>query len=169
MAELTSESVSENGGLGTYQTEDAQAILQIAIARQTEEGEMTRPQLLEIASELGISEQLLAEAEQEWQLQRVEQKDLADFEQFRRDRFQSHALRFAISNTVFLTLNLMTTKTLSWSLYILLFWGATLGWQAWYTYNPNKQRHHKEFEKWRRRQQIKRSFDRFLDWLLGTK
>ncbi|MEO1095403.1 MAG: 2TM domain-containing protein [Cyanobacteria bacterium J06638_28] len=169
MTELTTESVSAKESPGTYQTEDAQAILQLAIARHTEEGEMTRPQLLEIALELGISEQVIAEAEQEWQLQRVEQKDLADFDQFCRDRFQSHALRFAIGNAVLMTLNVMTAKTLSWSPYILLVWSAVLGLQAWHTYNPNDQRYRQAFEKWRRRQQLKRSFNRFLDWLLGTR
>jgi hypothetical protein len=151
-----------------YQAEEAQAILQIAIARHTEEGELTRSQLVEIATELGISELTLLEAEQQWALKQRESSELQAFDEFQRQRFQGHLVRFAVINTVFFALNWMTAATLSWALYIFLFWGAALGLQAWQTYWPNTQQYRHSFEKWRRREQIKRSFSRFMDWLLGT-
>ncbi|MEL6384446.1 MAG: 2TM domain-containing protein [Cyanobacteria bacterium J06626_18] len=151
-----------------YQSEDAQAILQIAIARQTEEGELTRTQLLEIAEELGISAVTIAEAEQEWQLQRVEKADLQAFDEFQKQRFQSHLIRFVIVNVVLFALNYMAAGMVSWALYFFIIWSAALGLHAWYTYHPNDPRYRREFEKWRRRQQLKRSFNRFMDWLLGT-
>ncbi len=168
MTELTTEPAPMQESRDTYAAEEAQAILQIAIARHTEEGELSRPQLLEIAAELGISAKLIAEAEREWRLQQSEKLDRQAFNEFRQHRFQSHLLRFAITNTVFMTLNFMASDTLSWSLYILVLWGAGLGWHAWHTFYPNDHRYHDEFEKWRRRQQLKRSFNRFVDWLLGT-
>ena len=151
-----------------YPSEDAQAILQIAIARQTEEGDLTRTQLLEIAEELGISATTLAEAEQEWQQRRLENADLKAFDEFQKQRFQSHLLRFIVLNTLVLTVNFMISGNLSWSLYILLFWGGAVGLHAWHTYRPNDPRYRQEFEKWRRRQQLKKSFNRLMDWLLGT-
>ncbi|WP_272063074.1 2TM domain-containing protein [Oscillatoria sp. CS-180] len=151
-----------------YQAEDAQAILQIAIARHTEEGELTRTQLFEIAEELGISAGTLTEAEQQWQLQRVESDDLEAFNQFQRQRFQSHLIRFVIVNLMLLGLNWLADGSLSWALYCLLFWGTALSLHAWQTYYPNTQQHRRSFEKWRRREQIKRSFSRFMDWLIGT-
>ena len=42
-----------------YASEDAQQILQIAIAKETEAGELTRAQLAEIASELNIAPETL--------------------------------------------------------------------------------------------------------------
>lgn len=152
----------------TYLVEDAQAILQIAIARQTEEGELTRTQLLEIGEELGISATTLADAEREWQLKRVEDTDLTAFEEYKQQRFQSHLLRFIVTNSVLLTLNYMTLGKVSWALYSLVFWSAALGVHGWNTFQPNPLRYRAEFEKWRRRQKLKRSFNRFMDWLLGA-
>jgi hypothetical protein len=151
-----------------YQAEEAQAILQIAIARHTEEGELTRPQLVEIAQELGISELTLVEAEQQWALQRRESAEMAEFDQFQRQRFQAHLVRFAVINLVLFALNWMAAGTISWALYIFLLWGSALALQAWQTYWPNAQQYRRTFEKWRRREQLKRSFSRFMDWLLGT-
>lgn len=167
MTELTT-MPSSSDEPAVYQAEDAQAILQIAIARHTEEGELTRTQLFEIAEELGISEITLVEAEQQWSLQRQERAELSEFDQFQRQRFQSHLVRFAIINGALFVLNWMTAGTLSWALYVFLFWGVALGLQAWQTYWPNTPQYRQRFEKWRRREQIKRSFNRLMDWLLGT-
>ena len=168
MTELTTETSNEVESREVYRSEDAQAILQIAIAQQTEDGELTRTQLLEIAQELGISSMTLTQAEQAWQLQRLEKDDLQAFSEFQRQRFQSHLIRFVVLNVVLLLVNVMTTGNLSWALYILLFWGAALGLQAWHTLQPNNHRYRQEFEKWRRRQKFKKSFNRVIDWLLGT-
>ena len=151
-----------------YQSEDAQAILQIAIARHTEEGELTRSQLFEIAEELGIASDTLVAAEQQWALQQQESVEIAAFDKYRQQRFQSHLVRFAVVNAVLFTLNWLSAGTVSWALYIFVLWGAGLGLQAWQTYWPNEQQYRHRFEKWRRQEQIKRSFSRMMDWLLGT-
>ena len=151
-----------------YQSEDAQAILQIAIARQTEDGELTRSQLFEIAEELGIPSTTLAEAEQQWALQQQENVALTEFDQYQQQRFQSHLVRFAIINSLLFTLNWLAADRISWAIYILIFWAAGVSLQAWQTYWPNEQQYRRSFEKWRRREQIKRSFSRAMDWLLGT-
>ena len=49
-----------------YASEEAQQILQIAIAKETEGGELTRTQLMEIAAELNIAPETLMSAEREW-------------------------------------------------------------------------------------------------------
>jgi len=151
-----------------YQSEEAQAILQIAIARHTEEGELTRSQLFEIAEELGIAPTTLAEAEQQWALQQQESVEIQAFDQYQQQRFQGHLIRFVVINLVFFIINWLAAGTLSWSLYIFLFWGAGLSLQAWQTYWPPEEQYRRRFETWRRREQIKRSFSRFMDWLLGT-
>lgn len=168
MTESITEVVPEQDKPEIYQSEEAQAILQIAIARQTEEGEMTRTQLLEIADELGISALTIAEAEQEWRLKCVEKADLQAFDEFQKQRFQSHLIRFVIANIVLFAFNFMAVGTLSWALYIFLFWGGAVGLHAWNTYRSDTPRYRREFEKWRRRQQLKRSINRFVDWLIGT-
>lgn len=151
-----------------YPSEEAQAILQIAITRQAEGGELTRLQLLEIAAELGISEATLAEAEQTWQAQRIELADRNAFAQFRRQRFQHHTIRFGVVNVFLIALNYLAADRLSWSLYIMLIWGLALALQGWNTFRPEEYQDNEAFDKWRRRQQIKRSLSRFMDWLLGA-
>ncbi len=152
----------------SYPSEEAQAILQIAITRQVEEGEMTRLQLIEIAAELGISEATLVEAEQTWQTQRHELADRTAFNQFRQQRFQHHLIRYGVVNLFLMALNYLAADRLSWSLYIALIWGLVLALQGWNTFRPADYKNNDEFEKWRRRQQIKKSLNRFMDWLLGT-
>ncbi|MGD1905753.1 MAG: 2TM domain-containing protein [Leptolyngbyaceae cyanobacterium] len=151
-----------------YLAEEAQAILQIAITRDAEGGELTRPQLLEIAAELGISETTLIEAEKTWQVQRTEQVERTAFNQFRLQRFQHHVIRYGVVNVFLMALNYLAADRLSWSLYILLIWGLALALQGWNTFRPDDYQNNEAFDKWRRRQQIKRSLNRFMDWLLGT-
>ncbi|MEB3267299.1 MAG: 2TM domain-containing protein [Leptolyngbya sp.] len=155
-------------GQDSYGSEEAQAILQIAIARDTETGELTRSQLLEIAADLGISPQTLAAAEQEWRRRQAEQADREVFEQFRRQRFQHHLIRYIVVTVFLMALNYLAADRLSWSLYIALIWGLAIALHAWNTFQPSDYRYAREFEIWRRRQQLKRSFRRALDWLLGT-
>lgn len=168
MTEPTITIETELAELKTYPVEDAQAILQLAIARQAEEGELTQRQLLEIGEELGISAATLAEAEQEWRLKRIEDAELAAFGDYKKQQFQSHLIRFVITNAVLLTLNYMTLGRFSWALYVLLVWSAAVGLHGWQTFQPNPLRYREEFEKWRRRQQLRRSFNRVVDWLLGS-
>ncbi|MBF2036221.1 MAG: 2TM domain-containing protein, partial [Leptolyngbyaceae cyanobacterium T60_A2020_046] len=151
MTDLSADEFSREDGSILYASEDAQAILQIAIARHTEEGELTRSQLLDIATELGISATTLDEAEQEWRIRKVKNADQSAFNQFRKQRFQSHLIRYLVVNVFLMAINYLATGGFSWSLYILLFWGVAIALQAWQTFYPNEYRYSQEFEKWRRR------------------
>lgn len=151
-----------------YPAEDAQQILQIAIARQTESGELSRTQLLEIADELGISAQTLMEAEQEWQVRKVELADQRLFDTHRRQRFQHGMARFLITGGFLLGLNLLTGGGLTWLLYLVLGpWGFKLAWDAWRIYYPNEYSYSQEFQRWRRKKQVKRAVDRLFQWISG--
>ncbi|WP_008310395.1 2TM domain-containing protein [Leptolyngbya sp. PCC 6406] len=167
MTEMPSDALFEDR-CDLYGAEDAQAILQLAIARETESGEMSRGQLLEIAAELGISSDTLAAAEQEWQVRQVEQAERQVFDQFRQQRFQHHLIRYTVVNGFAMALNYMAADRLSWSLYLALIWGLAIALHGWHTFRPTDYRYAEEFEKWRRQQQLKRSFRRAIDWLLGT-
>jgi hypothetical protein len=168
MTERSADGSSSDPAPEAYGSEAAQAILQIAIAQDTETGELTRSQLLEIAEELGIAPSTLAAAEQEWHRRQAEQADLKTFNQFRRQRFQHHLIRYGVVNGFLMALNYLAADRLSWSLYVVLIWGLAIALHAWNTFQPSDYRYAREFETWRRRQQIKRSFRRAVDWLLGT-
>lgn len=151
-----------------YASEDAQQILQIAIARQTEVGELSRTQLVEIASELGISADTLWQAEQEWLVMRGEAEEHNVFKQYRHQRFQHHLVRYVAVNTFLFLLNWLMGLGFPWAVYIMVIWGLVLVLHAWHTYQPNPYRYDDEFQKWRQRRKIKQSFNRLVDRLFGS-
>lgn len=148
-----------------YSAEDAQHILQIAIARDTESGELSRSQLAEIAEELGISPQTLLEAEQEWEIKRYELADQRLFDRQRRDRFHHNLNRFLIVGAFLIGLKLVFLGWLTPILYIVLGpWALKLAWTGWNIYRPNQYAYTKEFERWRRKRQIQKTVKGVFSW-----
>ena len=149
-----------------YHQEDIQEILQIAIARQAYQGEFTREQLLEIAAELEISPESLQAAEQEWLTKQTDMQKRQDFNLFRHRKLQKRLGRFGIVNSFFLLLNLVSSGQLSWSLYILLFWGLFQGLDVWNNFHSQGEEYEIAFQRWYRQRQIKQSINTFLDKFL---
>jgi hypothetical protein len=158
--------VSDTRITQTYNQEDIQQILQIAIARQAYEGEFSREQLLEIAAELEISPECLQVAEQEWLSQQTDIQKRQEFNKFRRRKLQKRFGKYAISNSFLLLLDLVSGGGLSWSLYILLFWGLFVGLDTWNTYQSQGEEYEVAFQNWQRKHQIKQSITNFLNRLL---
>ncbi|MBD0334184.1 MAG: 2TM domain-containing protein [Cyanobacteria bacterium Co-bin13] len=151
-----------------YPAEDAQQILQIAIARETESGELSRSQLLEIAADLGIASETLLAAEQEWQVRKFELADQKLFDQQRRQRFQHGLSQFVIFGGFSLGLNFLIGGWLIWPIYLIFGpWALKLAWDAWRIYQHNDYTYSQEFERWRRKKQVKRAVNRFFSWLSG--
>ncbi len=158
--------VSENKITRSYHQEDIQQILQIAIARQAYEGEFSREQLLEIAAELEISPECLQVAEREWLAQQADLQKRQDFNTYRRGKLQKRFGNYAIVNSFLVLLNLVNAGELSWSLYILLFWGLGLGLNTWNTYQSKGEEYERAFQKWHRQHQLKQSLNTALNkWL----
>lgn len=158
--------VSDTRIMQTYHQEDIQQILQIAIARQAYEGEFSREQLLEIAAELEISPECLQVAEQEWLAKQTDSQKRQEFNKFRRRKLQKRFGKYAISNSFLLLLDLVSGGGLSWSLYILLFWGLFVGLDTWNTYQSQGEEYEIAFQNWQRKHQIKQSITNFLNRLL---
>lgn len=157
---------SENKITRSYHQEDIQQILQIAIARQAYEGEFSREQLLEIAAELEISPECLQVAEREWLAQQADLQKRQDFNVYRRGQLQKRFGNYAIVNSFLVLLNLVNAGELSWSLYILLFWGLGLGLNTWNTYQSKGEEYERAFQKWHRQHQLKQSLNTALNkWL----
>lgn len=137
-----------------YNQQDIQQILNLAITRQVKDEELSREQLVEIATELGISTGSLLEAEQEWRLQQKERQKRHNFNIYRHSRLKKRLGKYLIINSFLLGLNLVSAGELSWSLYILLFWGMWLGLSAWNTYPLQGEEYEQAFQKWYRKQQL---------------
>ncbi len=150
-----------------YASEEAQQILQIAIAKETESGELTRVQLAEIAAELNISPETLWSAEREWIDLKSTSSQQAIFNQQRRQKFQHHLIRYGIFNSFLLLLNLLAGGY-GFALFVALAWGIGLSLHAWRAYQTSGYRYQKDFEQWQRRQQVKRSMSNLFNRLLNV-
>lgn len=141
----------------SYSQDDVQQILHRALAkRRPEEEEFSEGQLQEIALELGISDQDLELARQEWLEIQQERQEQQEFQQYRRGKFHSHLVRYGIVNTFLLGLDWVITPGLTWSLYVVLGWGLGVSLDGWSTYQPESERYQKEFQKWRQGKQFKK-------------
>ena len=148
-----------------YASEEAQQILQIAIAKETESGELTRTQLAEIASELNIAQETLWAAEQEWIALKSTSAQQQKFNQQKRQKFQHHLIRYGIVDGLLLLLNLLAGGY-GVALFIALAWGIGIALHGWRAYQTSGYRYQKEFEQWQRRQQVKQSMNNFFNRLL---
>ena len=151
-----------------YPVEDAQQILQIAIANQTEAGDLSRSQLLEIADELGISHQTLLAAEQEWEIKKHDIADQRIFDRQRRDRLHHGLARFCISGGFLVLLNVLSGGNfLLTALLYLIFapWSLKLMWDAWRIYRPNQYAYTQEFQRWQRKKRMERAVNGIMQRL----
>lgn len=150
-----------------YASEDAQQILQIAIAKETESSELTRLQLAEIAAELNIAPETLWTAEREWIALKSESTQQMLFNQERRQKFQHHLIRYGIFNGFLLLLNLLAGGY-GIAAFVALTWGIALALHGWKAYQSSGFKYQKDFENWRRRQQVKQSMSNLFSRLLNA-
>ena len=159
-------SVFETKITRSYQQEDIQQILNLAIARQDNGEEFSHEQLVEIATELGISTATLLEAERDWLLQKGEQQKRNDFNLYRQSKLKRRFGKYLIINSFLVGLNFLSNGQISWSLYILLFWTLSLGLNTWNTYQLQGEEYEQAFKKWHRKYQLTQSIStRINNWM----
>lgn len=137
-----------------YRSDQVQQILQRALTLQ-QEHTVSREQLTEMATELGISPEHLALAEQEWLAQRQEEQERQAFNAVRRSRFRSHLVPFLAVNTFLGLINSLTGVNHFWAVYPLLGWGLGLFFHGWNAYRTEGEGYDRRFQRWRQRQQPK--------------
>ncbi|MEB3231046.1 MAG: 2TM domain-containing protein [Leptolyngbyaceae bacterium] len=142
----------------TYNEEAIQQILKLAMSRQGQAVDLTRSQLLDIADELGISEDNLAAAEQDWDIQCQEQADRLAFEAYRHLQLQQGIVWCLVINTALVTTNIVSNHTVTWAVYPVLIWGCVLALQAWRVYQDGGEEYDRAFRRWKLGQQIGESF-----------
>ncbi|MGD1912315.1 MAG: 2TM domain-containing protein [Rivularia sp. (in: cyanobacteria)] len=147
-----------------YSQEDVQQILQLAIAHQADDNkEFSHEVLLEIAGELDISPETLKLAEDNWAAKQGEIQHRQAFNVYRQRRFKKRVGNYTIANTFLLLINFLTVGHISWSLYILLFWGMFLGLDGWNTFQTKGEDYEAAFQRWYRNHQLKRSFNNLIN------
>ncbi len=155
-----------------YRMEDAQRILQLAIAQETESGELSQQQLLEIAEELNISAAALQAAEQEWRILKGQAEDHRLFQRQRRQRLRGQVARFGIIVSFLVVIDLLapggTIGTIGFSLYVALFWGLGLSLKAWRMLQTSGERYERDLNKWRRKRTMQQAINGVVDRFLGS-
>lgn len=141
----------------SYSQEDIQQILNLAIARHTTDEELSRQQLWEIASELDISNDIIQTAERDWLQQKTINRQRQAFNLCRRQKFQQKLTKFAIINTFLVSFNIVAAGTLSWSLYILLFWGLGVALKGWKAYQTKGEAYERDFQRWSFQNDVKQT------------
>jgi hypothetical protein len=151
----------ESNSLQSYTQEDVQQILQLAIARQAGEHnqEFSYDQILEIASELQISPDTLAQAQKDWIAKKSEVQQRQEFDLYRQGKFKKRLGNYAIVNVFLLAMDLIGGGGLSWSLYILLTSGLVTILDIWNTWQTKGEDYEAAFQRWYRKHQIKRSIN----------
>jgi hypothetical protein len=141
----------------SYSQDEIQEILYLAIAQKDDGELLTRQHLLEIARELDIDSQTLAVAEQKWLEQKVIDRRRQAFDLHRRQKFRQKSTKFLIVNGFLLALDLISGGTLSWSLYILLFWGLALALSGWKTFQSQGEEYERAFQRWNFQDRVKQT------------
>ncbi len=165
---ITPTPASTMSNLYTY--DDVQEILQIAIARQATDGELTRQQLLEIGDELGLAEQDIHRAEEEWRSLDGEAKDRQAFCQYRRLQFRHHSIRYGIVVGFFFLLDFfLTGGIMPWSQAIAILWGMFLALDGWSALQTEGVRFERRYQLWKRRRWLNRSVHQLVGrWFKPT-
>ncbi|MBD2250584.1 2TM domain-containing protein [Nostoc parmelioides] len=131
----------------TYNSEQMQQILQKAFARQ-QQGEISRQQIIEIASELGVSSASLQAAEQEWLTQEIGDKKRQRFHAQQREEFKTHLITFIGVNGFLIVLNLLTSPGYFWAIFPLLGWGLGLFFSGMKAYKTSGESYEHDFQEW---------------------
>ncbi|MFH7026029.1 MAG: 2TM domain-containing protein [Heteroscytonema crispum UTEX LB 1556] len=152
----------------SYTQDDVQQILQLAIARQADDKdkEFSYDQLMEIASELEISPESLKLAENDWLAKHGELQQRKAFNAYRLSKFKKRFGNYVIVNGFLVLIDFVGGGTLSWSLYILLFWGLAVVLDVWNTFQIKGEEYEIAFQKWSRKHQIKQTINTVINkWL----
>ena len=145
----------------SYTPDDIQEILHLAIARKDEGEALTRQQLWEIAAELDIDSSSIQQAEQDWLEQKAVDRQRQAFNLYRRQKFKQKLTKYLIINTFLVSLNLVAAGALSWSLYVLLFWGLGIAMNGWKAYQCKGSEYERAFQRWMFQNEVKQTFSTF--------
>lgn len=136
-------------------SDPVEEILRIAIRNSGGGTDATlRERLLASASELGISEEAVLQAQKVWEEQRKEQ-DL--FEEYRaqvKQEFWTHAGVYVVVNVLLIIINALTSHY-PWAIWPILAWGIGFGCHAVVTFQQLRNRKSPEFEAWQLRKEGK--------------
>jgi 2TM domain len=152
---------SDVNAITTYSQEDIQQILNLALTRKNADGDMefSHQQLVEIAEEMDIDLNTLQAAKLDWAQNRSSDQQKAEFDLYRRQKFQKGLGRFAITNSFLVTINLLVLGGTGflWSVYVLGFWGLGVALNGWNLYQLKGEEYDRKFQNWISKRKIRQT------------
>jgi|CXWL01.1.fsa_nt_gi hypothetical protein len=132
--------------------DDVEEILRIAVRREGKTDPDLRHRLHTAASELGISDNALQAAEEEYYKKTRVDQDLAEFNSRKRRDFRGHFTTYILVILGLFGLNVFTIRDGGdlWAMYPMLGWGIGIAIHGFSAYSRST-RDDPEFLKWRRR------------------
>ncbi|AFY74847.1 hypothetical protein Syn7502_02922 [Synechococcus sp. PCC 7502] len=152
-----------------YDEEQVSQILRHALSsRSSNPQKLSREQVEEIATELGVSREEFLAAEQKWRSQELQNTEFTKFDTYKQRKFRDGFLKYAIVNSFLLGINLFSSGSITWAVYPLMFWGLGVVLDAWATYQKDSSEYAKQFAKWQRKQQRDRLTAKLTDKVTST-
>jgi hypothetical protein len=141
----------------SYNQEAVQEILYLAITRKSDQGELSREQLWEIAAELNIDGDSLQAAERDWLNHQLLERKRQEFDVYRREQFRQKVIRYFIVSAFLISFDLMVAGALTWSRFVLLVWGLVISLNAWKTFQTKGEAYEQAFQRWNLKNEMKES------------
>lgn len=131
-----------------YSNDEMERILQRALSRRSQSGNVSREQLIEVGRELGLSEhELLKAIDDEFRYDAFDEAKEEVIEKERRE-WREHFLWYLGVNAVLLCLNLVQEDgRLTWALGITFGWGIGVAAHAISTFFPSEKKLNKAARK----------------------
>jgi hypothetical protein len=133
-----------------YREEEAEAILRLAAQRTSGDG-ISRERLLATASELGISQQAVEDAELALVAQRRDRELRHEYASQVRGDLYTHLIAFVVVNLFLTVLNLSTSPGHFWAGWVIGSWGLGLLIHLWLAAFKRSSLYGAGFEDWRAR------------------
>jgi hypothetical protein len=137
-----------------FREEEAEQILRIAASLGSPSGDYDHSRLVAMASELGIPESSVLEAERIYIEKRKTETEKAEFERYMRREFLGHLYTYLAINVGLSLYNLLHHDQPSW--WLAIGWGVIVALHAWETFARDSDDYNKAFRKWQRRQRRRR-------------
>ncbi len=149
--------------------EDVEQILRIAVKMPGGAGSTDlRSRLNEVAEELGITPEQLAEAERQYAAEKDHAQAMQDFVKEQRASFFRDLLPYLGFNAFFFYLDWKGDHQLNWVWYPLFIWGAVIVGQARRTFFTKSEAFAQDFVKWKKRRDRKRNKKALKDEALSV-
>jgi len=130
-------------------------ILRIAMQNEVGVESSLRQRLLATASELGISENAVVAAQEQWEKERREQELLEEYRGHLKRELLTHTGIYLVINLILVMISMITSPHYFWAIWPILVWGIGFGCHTVINMIQLSNPGGPEFEKWKLRREGK--------------